>query len=190
MANDKKSGTAMVKNDPADLTINAPMSAPEGYERSVRGSGFVGYWRAQTGDVLSCILRGPAPEAVIEKSQSKHGVALVELVHEAIVSSSKRQLEGKDMSRWVPGPLNRKGEETMLTKCVPGEIICVSIREGIKEEMMLADGTKVWLKVGKIRPIPGSDNTMYDYEKYVQGAGGGKGGGGNARSGSNPIPFD
>jgi len=180
----KKSGGIQKSGGAADLVIDAPQQAPEGYERSVRGTGFIGYWRGEPGDVLSAILRGPAPEKVQEKSKSKHGVALVELLHECIVTQGAAQLAGQDMARWIPGPDNQNGGAVFLTKAKAGEVVCVSIREGIKDEMMLAEGTKVWLKVGKKRMIPGTDHAMYDYEKYTgaEKKSGNKGG--------DSLPFD
>lgn len=190
MAKEEKKNDKLAKSGPADLTIDVPVAAPEGYEKSVRGGSFVGYWRAAEGDVIDCILRGPAPDRVQEKSQSQYGVALVELNCDVIATASAKQLEGRDMSRWQPGPKNRKGEDTFLTKATKGEIICVSIREGIKDEMMLPEGTCVWLRVGKQRAIPGTDRMMYDYEKYVKSPKGASPTGSNSRAQQNAVPFD
>ena len=187
MSNDKKKG-AMVKNDAADLTIEPMAAPPEGFERSVRGAGFVGYARAAEGDLIYGVLRGPAPEAVLEKSMSKYGVAIVELLHDCIVSATASQLEGREMDRWTPGPKNRNGQDTFLSKARVGELVAVSIREGIKDEMMMPEGTRVWLKVGKQRPIPGSTNTMYDYEKYTQAPAGGSSKA--QKPMANAVPFD
>lgn len=170
----KDNGKALQKTDASTdlLTINTPQEAPEGFEKSTRSGQFVGYFRGKTGDVLMGILRGAAPEAVIAKSKSPNGVALVELTGQCVVSMNGKALEesGQEMKGWVPDGTNTNNDPMFSRVAQPGDLVAVSVREGIKDEMALAEGTEIWIKVGKSRQIKSSGHTMYDYDKFTKGA--------------------
>lgn len=170
MANDNKSskGAAITKTD--NLGIVVSQAPPAGMERVVAGAELAGYWRQITGDVLHGILRGPAPEAVVQASKGKWGVCVVELLEDCAVENNQKGYDNlatdAQKKLWSKLPLEQGKEQRYLRKAVKGELVMVSIREKAKDILTMPDGRRVWLKVGASRTLP-SGNTMFDYECYA-----------------------
>ena len=180
----KAGSKAISKAD--DLGITVSQAPPAGMERVVAGAELAGYWRQASGDVLSGILRGPAPDAVIEASKSKYSVCVVELLEDCAVTNNQKGFENlaTDAQRKL---WKKTGEGQYVRKAVKGELVMVSIREKAKDILTMPEGRTVWLKVGASRTLP-SGNTMFDYECYatpIAKASGAQG----ERQASN-VPFD
>ncbi len=167
MADIKSNKGAIEKQ--ADFQLDVPAAPPAGMERVTDGAEFAGYWRQAKGDIIDGVLRGPAPDKVIEASKSPEGVCIVELLHDCVVTNSKKsfdQMSDSQKKLWSKGQPDKEGKDTFVRKAVAGELVFVSIRHKAKGTFTKPDGTKIWVKVGEVQNLA-NGNTMYTYECYA-----------------------
>jgi len=192
MATENKSSKgAIQKAGGMDFGITTSGAPPAGMERVVAGAELAGYWQAMTGAELHGILRGMAPDAVIENSKGKHGVVVVQLLKPCVVTCGQKQFDQlgeAGQKLWTKIADNKDGKPQYGRRAEAGELVMVSVAEKAKDTLLLPEGETVWLKVGDKVRLP-NGNDMYKYECYKEPAKAGSTAAQAERAGAH-VPFD
>ncbi len=169
MAIDNKKAIQKAGAGEVDFGITVSTAPPAGMERVVAGAELAGYWRARTGDLLHGVLRGMAPDAVIENSKGKWGVVVVQLIEPCVITCGQKQydqLGESGQKGWTKIADNKDGKPQYGRRAEANELVMVSVAEKAKDTLLLPEGRAVWCKVGEKIRLP-NGNDMYKYECYA-----------------------